>query len=101
MSDEIKNPNTDEEEYQPDLMTLEDEDGNEVTFEAVSYTHLDVYKRQDMGKPVLTHSSSMPTGFGPMHVSTRRSVSLRGCLLYTSPAPWGCQGRQWRGGWNA
>ena len=32
MSDEIKNPNT-EEEYQPDLMTLEDEDGNEVTFE--------------------------------------------------------------------
>ena len=27
MSDEIKNPNT-EEEYQPDLMTLEDEDGN-------------------------------------------------------------------------
>ena len=29
MSDEIKNPNT-EEEYQPDLMTLEDEDGNEV-----------------------------------------------------------------------
>ena len=49
MSDEIKNPNT-EEEYQPDLMTLEDEDGNEVTFEVidaldhkgvpVSYTHL-------------------------------------------------------------
>ena len=27
MSDEIKNPNT--EEDQPDLMTLEDEDGNE------------------------------------------------------------------------
>ena len=58
MAEEIKNPNT-EEEYQPDLMTLEDEDGNEVTFEvidaldhkgvhylavveyaAVSYTHL-------------------------------------------------------------
>jgi len=35
MSDEIKNPNTDEEEYQPDLMTLEDEDGNEVTFEVI------------------------------------------------------------------
>lgn len=34
MSDEIKNPNT-EEEYQPDLMTLEDEDGNEVTFEVI------------------------------------------------------------------
>ena len=32
MSDEIKNPNTEDEEYQPDLMTLEDEDGNEVTF---------------------------------------------------------------------
>ena len=31
MSDEIKNPNTEDEEYQPDLMTLEDEDGNEVT----------------------------------------------------------------------
>ena len=29
MSDEIKNPNT-EEENQPDLMTLEDEDGNEI-----------------------------------------------------------------------
>ena len=34
MSDEIKNPNT-EEEYQPDLMTLQDEDGNEVTFEVI------------------------------------------------------------------
>ena len=34
MSDEIKNPNT-EEEYQPDLMTLEDEDGNEVEFEHI------------------------------------------------------------------
>ena len=33
MSDEIKNPNT--EEDQPDLMTLEDEDGNEVTFEVI------------------------------------------------------------------
>ena len=32
MAEEIKNPNA-EEEYQPDLMTLEDEDGNEVTFE--------------------------------------------------------------------
>lgn len=35
MSDEIKNPNTEGEEYQPDLMTLEDEDGNEVTFEVI------------------------------------------------------------------
>ena len=35
MSDELKNPNTEEEEYQPDLMTLEDEDGNEVTFEVI------------------------------------------------------------------
>ena len=35
MSDEIKNPNTEVEEYQPDLMTLEDEDGNEVTFEVI------------------------------------------------------------------
>ncbi len=34
MSDEIKNPNA-EEEYQPDLMTLQDEDGNEVTFEVI------------------------------------------------------------------
>ena len=34
MAEEIKNPNT-EEEYQPDLMTLEDEDGNEVTFEVI------------------------------------------------------------------
>ena len=33
MSDEIKNPNT--EEDQPDLMTLEDEDGNEITFEVI------------------------------------------------------------------
>ena len=35
MSDEIKNPNTEDEEYQPDLMTLEVEDGNEVTFEVI------------------------------------------------------------------
>ena len=35
MSDEIKNSNTEEEEYQPDLMTLEDEDGNEVEFEHI------------------------------------------------------------------
>ena len=35
MSDEIKKPNTEDEEYQPDLMTLEDEDGNEVTFEVI------------------------------------------------------------------
>ena len=35
MSDEIKNPNTEDEEYQPDLLTLEDEDGNEVTFEVI------------------------------------------------------------------
>lgn len=35
MSDEIKDPNTEDEEYQPDLMTLEDEDGNEVTFEVI------------------------------------------------------------------
>ena len=35
MSDELKNPNTEDEEYQPDLMTLEDEDGNEVTFEVI------------------------------------------------------------------
>ena len=34
MADESKNP-TAEEEYQPDLMTLEDEDGNEVTFEVI------------------------------------------------------------------
>ncbi len=34
MADEIKNPGT-EEEYQPDLMTLQDEDGNEVTFEVI------------------------------------------------------------------
>ena len=34
MSDEIKT-NTEDEEYQPDLMTLEDEDGNEVTFEVI------------------------------------------------------------------
>ena len=34
MAEEIKNPNT-EEEYQPDLMTLEDEDGNGVHYLAV------------------------------------------------------------------
>ena len=39
MSDEIKNPNT-EEEYQPDLMTLQDEDGNEVTFEVIDATEV-------------------------------------------------------------
>ena len=40
MSDEIKNPNTEDEEYQPDLMTLEDEDGNEVTFEVIDATEV-------------------------------------------------------------
>lgn len=30
-----ENMNTPNEEYQPDLMTLEDEDGNEVTFEVI------------------------------------------------------------------
>ncbi len=35
MSDEIKNPNPNTEEDQPDLMTLEDEDGNEITFEVI------------------------------------------------------------------
>ena len=34
MADEIKTPGA-EEEYQPDLMTLEDEDGNEVEFEHI------------------------------------------------------------------
>lgn len=34
MADETKDLNA-EEEYQPDLMTLEDEDGNEVTFEVI------------------------------------------------------------------
>ena len=37
MADEIKTPGA-EEEYQPDLMTLEDEDGNEVTFEVTRWT---------------------------------------------------------------
>ena len=36
MADEIKTPGADaENEYQPDLMTLEDEDGNEITFEVI------------------------------------------------------------------
>ena len=34
MADENKIPQ-DENEYQPDLMTLEDEDGNEITFEVI------------------------------------------------------------------
>ena len=34
MSDELKTPNA-EDEYQPDLMTLQDEDGNEVTDEVI------------------------------------------------------------------
>ena len=36
MAEEIKNPNT-EEEYQPDLMTLEDEDGNALDHKGVHY----------------------------------------------------------------
>ena len=39
MSEEIKTPEV-EEEYQPDLMTLEDEDGNEVTFEVIDATEV-------------------------------------------------------------
>ena len=41
MSDEIKNPNTEDEEYQPDLMTLEDEDGNEIELEYVDAIEVD------------------------------------------------------------
>ena len=38
MAEEMKKPAAEtEEEYQPDLMTLEDEDGNEVTFEVMEY----------------------------------------------------------------
>ena len=39
MSDEIKNHNT-EDEYEPDLLTLEDEDGKEVTFEVIDATEV-------------------------------------------------------------
>lgn len=36
MADEMKTPGAENEnEYQPDLMTLEDEDGNEITFEVI------------------------------------------------------------------
>lgn len=34
MAEDIKSPDTGD-EYQPDLMTLQDEDGNEVTFEVI------------------------------------------------------------------
>lgn len=34
MAEEMKTPGA-ENEYQPDLMTLEDEDGNEITFEVI------------------------------------------------------------------
>ena len=44
MSDEIKNPNTEDEEYQPDLMTLEYEDANEVTLEVIdALDHMGVH----------------------------------------------------------
>ena len=43
MADETKTPQA-EEEYQPDLMTLEDEDGNEITFEVIdALDHKDVH----------------------------------------------------------
>ena len=43
MAEENKNI-TPEEEYEPDLMTLEDEDGNEVTFEVIdALDHKDVH----------------------------------------------------------
>ena len=46
MADEIKTPGA-EEEYQPDLMTLEDEDGNEVTFEVIdALDHKGVRRRR-------------------------------------------------------
>ena len=34
MADETKTPQA-QDDYQPDLMTLEDEDGNEITFEVI------------------------------------------------------------------
>ena len=35
MADETKIPQDQAEDYQPDLLTLEDEDGNEITFEVI------------------------------------------------------------------
>ena len=119
MADEIKTPGA-EEEYQPDLMTLEDEDGNEVTFEvidaldhkgvhylavveyaeneddvnddaqlvilsAVSYTHLDVYKRQlpsRTGSPAATSCSI----FSAMKFASVSAVSSGRKCASTRPA---------------
>ena len=45
--------------------TQEGRGGGETTFYAVSYTHLDVYKRQDQTQRVQTRRDHRPGGFGP------------------------------------
>ena len=60
MSDEIKNPNT--EEDQPDLMTLEDEDGNEITFEVIdALDHKGVHYLAVWNTPKMKRTQRMPS----------------------------------------
>ena len=37
----------------------DEEDGNGETVETVSYTHLDVYKRQDLGMLIISHDDAL------------------------------------------
>ena len=56
----------------------------DVILEPVSYTHLDVYKRQDTGCAIviIAHMNKM-RDTNPLY-RTNGSIDIAGCLLYTS-----------------
>ena len=60
---------------------------------AVSYTHLDVYKRQEFNNSVLVKRNQLPVYSGiyafyengkPIYVGRANNIRKRICLLYTS-----------------
>ena len=66
------------EEAEHNVRVVEIAPGLVHTPESVSYTHLDVYKRQHPDSAVLVH------GTEPASVSARTTVENSHCLLYTS-----------------
>ena len=68
-----------------DFVTVYSEKGIRVTFKAVSYTHLDVYKRQAWTyEPYERFDVEMPDGSFKSYGRISRSNCTWDCLLYTS-----------------
>ena len=51
---------------------------------AVSYTHLDVYKRQDMAEEMVNYSKNNILAQAGQSMLAQANQSTQGCLLYTS-----------------